>query len=597
MPKAPDKEAIAPVTPVAAFAPLGARPLRTFALAIALPAFVLYLLSGGIVLAVLASMAGEIDRNEDGRGVTAMRAALDTFLSDLAASVSDEGTWDEAYLNVVVKPDPAWMDNTWGSTVRLGQSYDNVLITDQTGAIVFGENGNGPIEGNITTRYPAAGAMLAKLDTGIAAATDATTVSGFAADPDGTAGLAAISIHRTQSQATVRRETRRILWISRHLTSNLLQDIAVRYQTPLPQLTATVDRDASSIDLRGADGKIAGTLAWHAYRPGASAFNHALLPATLAFVLVGALLAFGLRVLRRAILRGVAAITSSHLALVQAATKKVTAAPSTARHAGEPPTDGAALESNSPIHDITAAAFRIEYQPIFDLRAQTMIGVEVLLRWTRADGSQLLQEEMAPRDRARLFDRIGPLAIRHATDEIAPLLGLTLTLTVTPTQLMTTAFVEKIAGTLAATGFPAGRLRLAIDTPLLPEIAHLREPITDLRQRGVLIALGEFAIGTAAASYLDARLVDCARLSSVLVGHLESGPAHDALLAASMDAARVAGLVVGAPGVERKEQASRLLRQGCREFQGALLAPPMPIAALTHLVLAPAKPDAVKRAS
>jgi len=55
-------------------------------------------------------------------------------------------------------------------------------------------------------------------------------------------------------------------------------------------------------------------------------------------------------------------------------------------------------------------------------------------------------------------------------------------------------------------------------------------------------------------------------------------------------------LAVTVPGLERKEQAARLLRLGCREFQGDLLSRPIPIAALTQLVLAPARPAPVKKA-
>ena len=49
-------------------------------------------------------------------------------------------------------------------------------------------------------------------------------------------------------------------------------------------------------------------------------------------------------------------------------------------------------------------------------------------------------------------------------------------------------------------------------------------------------------------------------------------------------------------GIE-PEITAKLLRLGCREFRGSLLAPPMPIAALTALILAPARPQPVKQAS
>src|SRR5262245_61713833 len=114
--------------------------MRTFALVIALPAIVFYALSVVLVVTALEGTANEINRAEQQRGVTSMHAALDSFLNGMSRAVSDEGTWDEAYLNVVVTPDPAWMDTTWGATARLGESYDTVLVTDQGGDVIFGEN-------------------------------------------------------------------------------------------------------------------------------------------------------------------------------------------------------------------------------------------------------------------------------------------------------------------------------------------------------------------------------------------------------------------------------------------------------------------------
>lgn len=576
--------------------PFGKRPLRTFALVIALPAFLLYVLSATLVIVALGGMAREIDRIEGERGVTSMHAALDSFLNDLSSAVSDEGTWDEAYLNVVITPDPAWMDTTWGATARLGQSYDNVLVTDQAGEIVFGENAVGAISGNIVSRYPAARTMLRNLDKGIAATTDATTLSRFAADPDGTVGLAAISIHRTTpGQMAVPRQARRILWLGRHLTPAMLQEIAVRYQTPMATMTGATDPELSSIALLDADGNVAGAVAWTPDRPGVVAFNHAVIVATLVFFVIGLVLVFGLGLLRRAMMRRAGAIASAHIAAIEAVAAP-TAGGALPRNDLDQP-DEIDPDLNSPIDGITAASFIIEYQPIFDLRAETMIGVEALLRWTRPDGSLLLQETMAPADRARLLDRVGPLAVRHATGDVAPLLGLILTLAVAPAQLRNSVFVEKIAGTLGATGFPARRLQLALDCPSLPDPALLHEPITELRRRGVLIALSEFAVTDLTAGYLDAALIDRVRLAASLTGKAGGGAAGDSYLAASVETARAAGVAIAVPGVERKDQAARLLRLGCREFQGELLAKPMPIAALTQLALAPARPVEVKRAS
>lgn len=582
----------APAAPV--LSPFGKKPRRTFALVIGVPAFLLYVLSAILVICALAVMAGEINRLEDQRGITAMHAALDSFLNDLSGSVSDEGTWDEAYLNVVVKPNPAWMDTTWGQTARLGQSYDTVLITDQSGTVLFGEDGAGEIKGSISMRYPAAKTMLHDLDQGIQATGDATTITRFATDPDGTVGLAAISIHKSDpGQLNVPREQRRILWIARHVTPGLLQDIAGRYQSPLAVLTNTPADDASLIVLADADGGPAGTIAWTPDRPGDVAFNHAVLIASVVFFGIGLVLVIGLGILRRAIERRAEAVMAAQVVAIETAATSA----ATVTVAAAVATDAAVVEDTaSAIDGVNAADFNIEYQPILDLRSEALIGVEALLRWVKPDKSILTQEELSPKDRARLLDRAGVIALRRVLAEVAPLLGVMLTLDVTPEQLHSGVYSEKVAGTLGATNFPARRLQLAVDAPLLPAASEIATSISELRRLGVAIALSEYTISPHTAPYLDAKLADRVRLSTILTANIEGGAAHDALLTASIDAARNAGLAVTVPGLERKEQASRLLRLGCREFQGNLLAKPLPIAGLTQLVLAPARPAPVKKA-
>lgn len=585
----------AAVAPAAGLVPFGKSPLRQFVLLIALPAILLYALSVVLVVTALQGMANEINRAEQQRGVTSMHAALDSFLNGMSRAVSDEGTWDEAYLNVVVTPDPAWMDTTWGATARLGESYDTVLVTDQSGEIVFGENAAGPVTGNITDRYPVTRTLLANLDKGIAATTDATIASGFAADADGPVGLAAISIHRQTAtgDAAVPRQLRRILWIARHVTPSLLQEFAIRFQTPLGVLSDKVEPGASSLDLINADGKTIGTVVWTPDRPGDAAFDRAVLITSLVFLGAGCGLLLGLAILRHAMLqRAVSRAEPRTTTIVQTTFDESPPA----RRSDDAKSPEPAPDEPGILEGINPQGFEIVYQPILDLRSATLVGVEALLRWTRPDRTQLRQEDLPPRDRARLFDRIGPIAIRHAIGEVAPLLGVVLNIQATPAQFESEVFAEKVVGTLGAIGFPAGRLQLCIDASLLPEVARLREQMQELRARGVGIVLSDFTLTQSTAAFIDAGLVDRVRLSPRLIGESEGGGARASFLSASLEAVQTAGAAITAPGITRKEQAVALLRRGCREFQGELLAKPMPLAALTQLILAPAKPAAVKRA-
>ncbi len=538
-------------------------------------------------------MAREIDRMEEQRGLTTMAAALENFLNGVSSATADEGTWNEAHLNVVIEPDPAWMDGTWGSTARLGESYNAAIITDNDGKIVFGENNVGPLTGSIADHYPSAATMLEELDQAITASGDAAVVAHFAADKAGTtSALAAISIHRsTPGEMAVPRHQRRILWIARNLSPAILQDIAIRYQVPLPRLAQADIEGETSIRILDAEGSVVGTVAWTAEQPGEVAFRHTALYVSAFFMLSGLALLIGLRALRQAMERRAQTVESAfaeqqrdtQIAVVAAATAAATIA-----HA-QPP-EAEVDKRFAAIEGVSASDFAVDYQPVFDLRSEALVGVETQVRWNRPDKSVVLQEELSPIECATMMERAGIIVLRHAAGELAPLLGVTLSLAISPEQLMSEVFAEKVGGTLSATNFQIRRLQLNVDATLLPDAERIAPYVRELRDRGATLALSNFALGERSAQYLRAGLADRICLARSMVAGIDEDPVRLRLVEATIESAREAGLAVTVPFVERTQEASKLLRLGCREFRGPLLAGPMNITALTALILAPARP-------
>ena len=573
----------------AGFAPFGRKPLRMFALTIGLPALLLYVSSALLVIAALVMMAREIDRLEEQRALTAMAAALETFLYGLSDAVADEGSWNEAHLNVVIKPDPAWMDGTWGTTARLGTTYDDVFVTNPEGVIIFGENNLGAITGTVADHYPTGAAMLEELDNAITSSGDAAVVSHFVADKNqSAAGLAAISIHQsTPGEMAVPRHQRRILWIAKHMTPAILQEMALRYQVPLPQFVTEAEPGMSVISITDGAGNVAGRIGWFPDRPGDVAFRHTAVVVFSLLAVIGVPLVLGLGALRRAMTRRAARIEAAFEEQVRDSQVAVAAAEVVA--AARPVEE---IKRQSVIESVSASVFAVEYQPIFDLRAESLIGVETLLRWTKPDKTLLLQEELSPEDTAAIMERAGIMALRHAAGEIAPLLGVTLSLAMTAEQVLSGVFAEKVGGTLIATNFQIRRLQLHTDVTLLPDVETVRPFFAELRRMGATVALSNFVLSEQTVQYMQPGLVDRIFLSRSMVAGIDAEPARLKLLEATVETARQAELAVTVPHIERKEEASRLLRLGCREFRGPLLAGAMPLAALTSLILAPAKPAA-----
>ena len=588
-----DAAATRAAAPPERFYPYGRRPLRTFALTIGLPAFLLYVSSAVLAMLALVMMAREMDRLEDLRGVNAVNAALESVLNGMSDAVGDESAWNDAYLNVIVEPNPAWMDASWAATARLGTTYDEVLVTNQDGKIIFGENMVGPVSGNIAEHYPAAPAMLEALNASISTSGDASVVANFAKGENGVTAMAAASIHKTTpGEMTVPRHQRRVLWISRRMTSSTLADLSVQYHTPVLELVTAVPTDYSSITFADAKGSPTGTVAWVPDRPGETAVNKSLITVSLAFLGLGALIVIGLGLMRRAIVKAAAKADQAHYAfLLHHTAEKIEAVDDEPAHVEA----GPAQAQFTALSGVNMSDFALDYQPVFDMRAERIVGVEALLRWTRHDKSRLLQEELSQTELATAIDRVAIMELRQALGDVAPLLGISLSLAITPAQLLNGVFVEKVIGTLGAMNFPAARLQLCLDSRTLPAAETLAAPIGDLRRMGVGITLNHFALDVSTLDVLRLRLADRATLSPPLAEGINDDPTRLKLIETSIEAARAASLEVAVAGVERRDDVARLLRLGCREFRSPLFAAPMGIAAVTALVLAPA-PAAARQA-
>jgi EAL domain-containing protein (putative c-di-GMP-specific phosphodiesterase class I) len=203
-----------------------------------------------------------------------------------------------------------------------------------------------------------------------------------------------------------------------------------------------------------------------------------------------------------------------------------------------------------------------------------------------------LQEDLAPEDCAAIMERTSIIALRHAASELAPLLGVTLSLAITAEQLQSGVFAEKVGGTLSAVNFQIRRLQLHVDTTLLPEAEMIAPYVKELRGMGATVAFSNFSLSERTTPYLRQGFADRILLARSMVEGIDADSARLKLVEATIEVARDAGMAVTVPFTARKEEAARLLKLGCREFRGPLLANPMPLSALTALILAPARPKA-----
>lgn len=269
----------------------------------ALPSVIVYVSVCVLVLLSLSLMTSEINRIDGDRGRKAVSAALNSFVTSLGESVADEATWTEAYINTYVSFNPAWLDGTWGSTARTSDNYDTAIVTDAKGNILFGEGRGGARTGNIADHFSGTRALLDGLSRQVEQIGADADISGYAQNDRGIAGLAAAVIHSTTGRISTPGEDRRILWFGRQIDEAMLQQIAYRFQIPVPRLMSEVRPVEDGFSLADAAGIQIGTLTWDPLRPGDTAFRHAASAASLLLLVIGCLVFAVLYSFRRSVER------------------------------------------------------------------------------------------------------------------------------------------------------------------------------------------------------------------------------------------------------------------------------------------------------
>ena len=111
------------------------------------------------------------------------------------------------------------------------------------------------------------------------------------------------------------------------------------------------------------------------------------------------------------------------------------------------------------------------------------------------------------------------------------------------------------------------------------------DALTLLKEFGVAIAIDDFGTGFSSMSYLQKLPLDRLKVDRSFVKDIK--PGENAVIAETIvTLGNKLGLVTIAEGVEKREQASFMIKLGCDEAQGFLFAKPMPFDDLKAFLIA-----------
>lgn len=240
------------------------------------------------------------------------------------------------------------------------------------------------------------------------------------------------------------------------------------------------------------------------------------------------------------------------------------------------------LEMETQLRDALALEqFEVYYQPQYDMRDQTLVGAEALLRWNHPERGMV-----SPGDFIALAEETGAIVPigewvlmqvcrqnRQWMDEGLTPVRVAVNISIAQFRSNLSQTLEQV---LEQSGMPAELLELEITESMLMEDEE--ETITllnELKEKGLHISIDDFGTGYSSLSYLRKLPVDKLKIDRSFIAHVVHNQSDAAITGSIIALGQNMDLRILAEGVEHEEQRDFLLQHRCYIAQGFLYARPM----------------------
>jgi EAL domain-containing protein (putative c-di-GMP-specific phosphodiesterase class I) len=235
--------------------------------------------------------------------------------------------------------------------------------------------------------------------------------------------------------------------------------------------------------------------------------------------------------------------------------------------------------------------FLLYYQPQVDIRAQRLIGLEVLLRWRHPELGVVSPTQFIPvAEETGLIVPIGEWVLRSACAQArawraAGLAFGSITVNLSGRQFADPALAARIGQVLSDTGLAAGLLELEItESVVMHDPQSAVHTLEQLNAMGIRIAIDDFGTGYSSLAYLKRYPIDTLKVDQSFVRDVTHDPNDASIVQAIIAMARSMQLRVVAEGVETEEQLTFLRTHGCEAVQGYLFSRPVPAEEARELI-------------
>ncbi len=237
--------------------------------------------------------------------------------------------------------------------------------------------------------------------------------------------------------------------------------------------------------------------------------------------------------------------------------------------------------------------FRLQYQPIVELKTGKIISVEALVRWHHPEMGIIAPLDFIPlSEETGVINMMGQWVmaqachqVKHWQEKFAAYQNLSVSINISTRQLVGPILVEQLQQILQETGLRPECVNLEITESIMKEDTQTtRTTIDHLKKIGIKLHMDDFGTGYSSLSYLHTLPIDALKLDHAFIRHMTPNGDHGATVQAVITLAKNRHIQVIAEGIETASHLSQLQSLQCEYGQGYYFSKPLDVQTMNRLL-------------
>ena len=230
------------------------------------------------------------------------------------------------------------------------------------------------------------------------------------------------------------------------------------------------------------------------------------------------------------------------------------------------------------------------YQPKVEIKTDTVMGVEAVLRWKSDEGLIFPGDFIPLAEETGLIVPIGEWLLREACRQLkewhqSAQNPISMAVNLSARQFADANFLSTTKQIIKHSGIDTRFLTLELTESLLFGENHNIEILRSLKAMGLRLSIDDFGTGYSSFSYLRKLPLDELKIDRSFIKDLSDSDESQAIVATIIFLARRLNLSTVAEGIETYEELACLRKLECQQYQGFLFSPAVPNNEIVKLIL------------